>query len=289
MVNERYEILRKIGQGSFGSVYMAKDLTAAGSPTLALKLEKKSAKRPMLQYEHKVYRALQGSDRFCRVHAFETSGPQHLLSMELLGDSIDARFGKCGRCVKDTTAMWLMKQMLACVEAMHAAFFLHRDIKPHNFAMSTRPPYVKLIDMGLAKQYRTRNLEHIECKTDRKLTGTVRYTSVNVHRGIEPSRRDDLESLLYVLMYLLRGRLPWQGVDAECKEAKYVRIGEIKISTPPEKLCHGMPHDVFVLLKYVKGIMFASKPDYQYMQGVIQDYLDRENLRDGIPTEWFAV
>ena len=288
VVNERYEILRKIGQGSFGSVYMVKDLRGA-QQQLAVKLEKKTAKRPMLQYEHRVYQALAGSDRFCRVHAYDTSGPQNLLAMELLGDSVDARFGKCGRKVRHTTAMWLMKQMLSCVEAMHAAFFLHRDIKPHNFAMSTRPPYVKVIDMGLAKQYRTRNLEHIECKTDRRLTGTVRYTSVNVHRGIEPSRRDDLESLIYVLVYLMRGKLPWQGVEASSKERKYVRIGEIKTTTEPEQLCHGLPHDVFVLHRYVRGILFSAKPDYKYMHGVLQDYLDRENLGDGIPKEWFAV
>ena len=208
--------------------------------------------------------------------------------MDLLGDSVDGRFVKCGRCVKDTTAMWLLKQMLACVEAMHAAFFLHRDIKPHNFAMSTRPPYVKLIDMGLASN----TAPATSSTSSARPTGSSRNRAVHLsqraprHRALAAGRPGEPALRAHVPA---AGQAALAGVDAECKEAKYARIGRSRCPRPRRSSATACAYDVYVLLKYVKGIMFASKPDYQYMQGVIQDYLDRENLGGAIPTEWFAA
>ena len=130
-------------------------------------------------------------------------------------------------------------QMIGRVEHVHSRSFIHRDMKPENFVMGIGKYCNKLyiIDFGLAKRYRdTRTKVHIPYREDKNLTGTARYASVNAHLGIEQSRRDDLESLGYVIMYFMRGSLPWQGLKAATKKQKYERISQKKLDTSVEVL-----------------------------------------------------
>lgn len=123
----------------------------------------------------------------------------------------------------------LADQMIQRLEFLHSRFFIHRDVKPDNFLVGRDPNlhYIYLVDFGLAKRYKDpKTLEHIPYRDDKNLTGTVRYASSFTHKGIEQSRRDDLNSLGYVLIYFYKGSLPWQGIKAKSKKEKYDRIKE---------------------------------------------------------------
>lgn len=101
---------------------------------------------------------------------------------------------------------------------------------------------VYIIDFGLAKRYIDYNTrEHIPFREGKSLTGTARYASINTHKGYEQSRRDDIEAMIYIVIYLLRSPLPWQGLNANGKEEKYRLIKEKKMQTPIDELCKGLP------------------------------------------------
>lgn len=189
--------------------------------------------------------------------------------MDLLGPSLEDLFNFCNRRFTMKTVLMLADQMISRIEYVHNKSFIHRDIKPDNFLMGIGRHCNKLfiIDFGLAKKYRDiRTRQHIPYREDKNLTGTARYASVNAHLGIEQSRRDDMESMGYVMMYFNRTSLPWQGLKAATKRQKYERICEKKMSSPVDILCKGFPAEFSMYLNYCRGLRFDEAPDYMYLR-----------------------
>ena len=164
---------------------------------------------------------------------------------------------------------------------------------------------VNVIDFGLAKKYRDPKTHlHIPYRENKNLTGTARYTSINTHLGVgkqillptelayiyianpEQARRDDLESLAYVLMYFLRGQLPWQGLKAATKKQKYDRIMEKKMTTPTDLLCRGFPNEFGIFLNYCRALRFDDKPDYSYLRKLFRDLFIREGYQYDYVFDW---
>merc|ERR1739844_775169 len=168
------------------------------------------------------------------------------------------------------TVLLIADQLLQRAEFLHAKTFIHRDIKPDNFLIvpgRRSCKIIHMIDFGLAKKYcHPSTQQHIPYAERKRLTGTARYASINSHLGIEQSRRDDMESIGFVLMYFNRGKLPWQGLQAATKKQKYEKISEKKMSTPVEVLCKGFPAEFAMYLNYCRGLRFEEAPDYMYLR-----------------------
>lgn len=179
--------------------------------------------------------------------------------------------------------------MISRLEFMHSRSFIHRDVKPDNFLIGTGPRkhVCNVIDFGLAKKFQDpRNGRHIPYIEGKSLTGTARYASINTHLGIEQSRRDDMESLGFVLMYFLRGSLPWQGLKATTKKQKYQRILERKQATHPDQLCRGFPTEFKDFFSHCASLGFEDRPDYRYLKRIFKDLYERQGFEDDGIFDW---
>ncbi|KAG7660834.1 hhp1 [[Candida] subhashii] len=286
-VGKKYRIGRKIGSGSFGDIYLGTNIISGEE--VAIKLENTKAKHPQLEYEAKVYKALSGGVGIPFVRWYGTECDYNAMVIDLLGPSLEDLFNYCNRKFTFKTVLLLADQLICRIEYIHARCFIHRDIKPDNFLMGIgrRGSQVNVIDFGLAKKYRDpRTHLHIPYRENKNLTGTARYASVNTHLGIEQSRRDDLESLGYVLIYFCRGSLPWQGLKAATKRQKYDRIMEKKMTTPNNILCKGLPQEFLDYMNYIKTLRFDDKPDYPYLRKLFRDLFKKENYRYDYVFDW---
>jgi len=289
-VGGKYKLGKKIGSGSFGDIYLG--TTHPTGEEVAIKLESVKSRHPQLLYESKIYRILSGGVGIPSLQWYGVEGDYNVMVIELLGPSLEDLFMFCSRKFSLKTVVMLADQLLSRIEYVHSRSFLHRDIKPDNFliGLNKRSNHVYVIDFGLAKKYRDpKTMQHIPYVDKKNLTGTARYASINTHCGIEQSRRDDLESLGYVLMYFCRGSLPWSGLKAATKKQKYEKIMEKKISTPIDLLCRGYPQEFASFLNYTRGLRFEDKPDYTYLRKLFTMIVQKEGIVFDYMFDWTMV
>ncbi|KAL7151611.1 hypothetical protein ABFS83_04G043100 [Erythranthe nasuta] len=287
VVGGKFKLGRKIGCGSFGELFLGVNIQ--NGEEVAIKLESVKTKHPQLHYESKIYMILQGGTGIPNLKWFGVEGEYNVMVIDLLGPSLEDLFNYCNRKFTLKTVLMLADQLINRVEYMHSRGFLHRDIKPDNFLMGLgrKANQVYAIDFGLAKKYRDlQTHKHIPYRENKNLTGTARYASVNTHLGVEQSRRDDLESLGYVLMYFLRGSLPWQGLKAGTKKQKYDKISEKKMLTPIEVLCKSFPSEFISYFHYCRSLRFEDKPDYSYLKRLFRDLFIREGYQFDYVFDW---
>lgn len=271
LVNNKYRIVRRIGGGSFGEIYLGVE---PNGDKVAVKFERHGARCPQLRHEYKVYRELANCHGFCSVYFFGNQDNYNVMVMDLLGPSLEDLFTKCSRRFSLKTVLQLADQILERVDTLHSRHLIHRDIKPANFVigLGDAGATVYCVDFGLSKRYRhPKNLQHIPHRDGRSLTGTPRYASINNHLGVEQSRRDDLESVGYVLIYFLKGSLPWQGLKAKNAQKKYRMILDKKQGVSIAQLCQGCPSQFAEFLAYTRSLKFDAKPDIPYLRKLFRD------------------
>lgn len=246
-INDNWVILKKIGSGSFGQVFTAINLQT--NELAAVKMEE-IKKNEQLAVESKVIKAIEGGTGIPKLfwYGTESSFSQYIIMIiEMLGPSLEDLYVMCKRRFSLKTVLMLADQMLSRIEFLHSRHYIHRDMKPDNFLMGLgkKTNIVYLIDFGLAKKYRDpKTMHHVPYKENKNLTGTARYASIHSHLGVEQSRRDDLESIGYLLVYFLKSGLPWQKMKANNKQEKYHKIMEKKMSTLIDVMCRGIPVEV---------------------------------------------
>ena len=259
----KYKAIKKLGEGSFGKVYKAE----YKGEYYALKFESHSEGQNLLETEATIMSYLKGPN-IPLIKSFGFSGDYNILVMQLLGLSLEDIFNKRQKFSVKTTAM-LGYQMMNVLQFIHDKHIIHRDIKPDNYVMGLNDmnAVLYLLDFGLAKKYRSsKTLEQYPYIKKKKLTGTARYASIHALEEMEQSRRDDLESTGYVLMYFLRGNLPWQGLKLKTKDNRYQKILDKKKETTSEELCKNFPVEFKQYIDYTRNLAYAENPDYDKLR-----------------------
>ena len=276
LIFSKYLIRKKIGKGSFGIVYQG--VNTSTNEKIALKVEKRE-KNQQGTLENEAMRLvyLQG-EGIPKVYCYGNNQSHNLLVEELLGKSLEDIFNSYGKPFSLKTVCVLGIEMIKRIQSIHQKYYIHRDIKPDNFmtGRGENEQNIYIIDFGLAKKYYSvSKAQHIKFTTGKHLIGTARYCARNAHRGYEQGRRDDIESIGYVLMYFLLGVLPWQGLKIKKNEDQFEKIAEKKYTTPFEELTEGQPEEFLIFFKYIDKLNFEDQPNYIYLIGLFQTMIDK--------------
>jgi casein kinase I homolog HRR25 len=273
---------------------------------VAIKLEATDTEYSHLEHEYQVYRNLAGGIGIPTVYWFGSECDHDVMVLEHLGPSLGNLFDRYHHKFTLSTVLLLADQLvsvrdcfnckegaplilttqISCIEYVHSRHFIHGDIKPSNILMGVgdHDDQVYMIDFGLATRYRDPKTRlPIPCETNCDITGTASYASINNHRGISPSRRDDLESIAYVLLFFMRGSLPWHGIEPAVNDQQRDTILQTKLNTSIEILCSTCPIEFNVFLSYIRTLSFEDKPDYAYIRKLFRDVFVREGCHQGHP------
>jgi serine/threonine protein kinase len=267
-----------------------------------VKLEAAQEWGSKLEHEYHVYRATSGIRGIPKMLWYGVEGRYNVMVLSRLGCTfeemaqlgvLDANavftyakqmvFSPCAR----STLLFTSHSKLSVLKSLHDHHYVHLDVKPDNFMIGTgdRSSRVFLIDFGLTRLFRNpATRKHITQFKGLDITGTVRYSSINSHLGLTQSRRDDLESLAYAIVYLVKGRLPWQGIAVHPGQVHHDEVLKLKQVTTAKTLCKGLPQPFIEFIQHIWSLGFEDKPDYRYLHSLLTQCILLLNQMP--PTTW---
>ena len=275
MLANKYQLIQKINEGSFGTIYKAENIRT--KELVAIKTELKFNEYKSLKNEAKIYQYLGKLDGFPELKWFGTNDNTNYLVINLLGKSL-VDIITYYKALSLKTVLILGIQIIQRIKVLHDKLLLHRDIKPSNFIFGTGSETNKLylVDFGFSKRY-DYNGKHIEEKKTQKIIGSLNFVSLNVHNLIEPSRRDDIESCMYIMLTMLFGRLEWFN-KSDINEMYNLKV---QISSIPE-----VPSFIKIILFYVRSISFDERPDYDYIIDLMVKEFNINGYKNNGKFEW---
>ena len=257
IINNKYKILERIGEGAFGSIYRGQNIRTL--ELVAIKIEPIGNETKLLKNESIVYQYLNNVDGIPTVKWFGKDEENYYMVIQLLGESLQSIKNK-----RDCFSLKLVLQIgihiIELLKTIHEKGLVHRDIKPDNFllGLDSESKRIFIIDFGFCKSYLFDG-KHVPQKRTHNLIGSRTYASINAHNCIELSRRDDLESLGYMLIYFYAGVLPWQldtsNVHMNANEHIIRSKQDIMENT-------NIPKILTNYIRYVRGLGFSEKPNY---------------------------
>jgi len=278
VVAGKYQLLKKIGAGSFGKIFSAKkikDTSTAGTADTIARSAADTAETPyavkIMSIEHELiykneinmYELLKQVKNIPSLILSGTEGKFTYIVMDLLEQSVEQLRIHYGDQLSLKVVIHLALQMVTIVEAIHERGIIHRDLKPANFLLKTNTQNISelyLIDFGLARCFLDEKARHCMIKTNEVIVGTQRYMSINTHHGLTASRRDDLESIGYIMLFLYNGVLPWQNQKSMTHVVELKQKLDWTFSTLGEFV-------LFIL--YCRNLGFADKPNYEYLHNIL--------------------
>lgn len=287
-LSTKYDIIKCIGKGAFGKVYKA--INKDNKLVVAIKVEENTTSS-RLEYEYSLYRSLSDISGLPNIYDFIKTKSDIICVMDYLGPSLQELLEFCNGTFTLKTTLMIAIQIINRIEAIHNAGIIHRDIKPDNFLIGSggNKSKIYIIDLGLAKRYIIGNNQHIEYRSDKKFTGSFRYSSIRNHKGLEQSRRDDLESIGYMLIYLLKGKLPWQGLPGSTKSKRSKKIFSSKMTTTLNELCEDIPREFLLYMRYCKILRFKQTPDYDLIRNLFVSLFKKSKFENDNIYDWNII
>ena len=269
---KKYKLIKKLCSGAFGNIYLGYFLHH--NSYVAIKTEPRKIPSQHLETEAYFLYTLKGIG-IPEVLSYGRTKYYNILVEPLLGKSLYHLYLDNNRHFKIKDICLIGIQILDRLEWIHSKNVIHRDIKPDNFLIGENDPNVLyLIDFGLSSKYRSSSTgKHVKFGFTGKLTGTTKYSSANSIRGGEQSRKDDLESVAYMIIFFMKGDLPWENIKSYDENDKYYKIYMMKKYLTAQQLCEGLPIQIYKFLKYVKELQFEEQPDYNYLRSLFKDLL----------------
>ncbi|ORX61539.1 kinase-like protein [Hesseltinella vesiculosa] len=297
VIGEQWVVSAKIGEGCWGEVFQVKD-----KRTGRLYAVKREPRSPFSQIRHEsiIYDILAGGPGIPQCHWYGIHDNYDCMVMDLLGADLK-QLQDHVQAVPLPIVVDLGCQMVDMLEHIHDRGLVYRDIKPNNFLFAETcsfdddelddkhvtcqdvfdrwgefRPKLFVVDFGLATYWRNLETKQPFPETKKPLRsriGTARYASLNVHHGKIPARRDDMESLIYLLIELAKGSLPWTGIQARSTKVGWDRMRAIKEETSLTSLCAGLPSAFAALVEYTRHLHFLDRPNYTYMRHLLHSCL----------------